>query len=126
TTLSKIGDSVTYTYTVQNAGSKDSPALVNVLLTDDNGTPNDTSDDFTPTFTGGDTNGNGKLDVDETWTYSATRQIPIGASDPFVNTAVVHANPDGFKNDITATAYFSINLFQPAIKLTKSGPPLSK
>ena len=38
----------------------------------DAGTPGDTSDDFVPTYVGGDTNGNSQLDTTETWTYSAS------------------------------------------------------
>jgi hypothetical protein len=31
-----------------------------------------------PTFTGGDTNGNGRLDLGETWTYTASRIVTVG------------------------------------------------
>jgi hypothetical protein len=48
-----------YTYEAENTGSAGSPALENVVVTDDN----DTGDDFNPTFTGGDLNSDGKLDV---------------------------------------------------------------
>ena len=37
------GDTVTYTYTVQNTGSQ---TVTGITITDDNGTPADTSDDF--------------------------------------------------------------------------------
>jgi len=43
------------------------------MVVDDAGTPGNPADDFVPTFTGGDTNGNGLLDVGETWTYTATQ-----------------------------------------------------
>ena len=33
-------------------------AIGGIVLTDDNGTPGNTSDDFSPTFVGGDTDGN--------------------------------------------------------------------
>jgi hypothetical protein len=36
------------------------------------------ADDFIPTFTGGDTNSNSLLDVGETWTYSAMREVAVG------------------------------------------------
>jgi len=34
--------------------------------------------DFNPTFTGGDVNNNGLLDLGETWTYSANRIVTAG------------------------------------------------
>ena len=37
--------------------------------------PPDPADDFSPTFTGGDTNGNGLLDPGETWTYTASGTV---------------------------------------------------
>ena len=43
-------------------------------VVDNNGTA-DTADDFSPTFTGGDTNGDGLLDPGETWTYSASGTV---------------------------------------------------
>ena len=48
------GAAVTWTYVVTNPGTV---PLSNVSVTDDNGTPGNTADDFLPTFTGGDTNG---------------------------------------------------------------------
>src|SRR5262245_37990570 len=100
-----------------NAGSADSPALADVVVRDDNGTPADPADDFSPTFVGGDTNGNGLLDLGETWTYTATRTIPAGATDPFVNVATVTASPQGFPNVLTASDDHSINLSSPQADL---------
>ena len=47
-------------------------------ITDDNGTAGNTMDDFTPSFSGGDTNGDTILDMSETWTYTATRTATAG------------------------------------------------
>ena len=66
------GAPVTFTYVVTNPGTV---PLSNVTVTDDNGTPGNTADDFLPTFTGGDTNNNGLLDPGETWTYTATGTV---------------------------------------------------
>jgi hypothetical protein len=129
-----VGDQIVYSYTVTSDGSSDSPGLSIVSLIDDNGTPGDTGDDFTPdtvdldtdTFNDGDANTNGLIDVGETWLFTATRTVLDTDPDPLVNTAVVHANPDGFPNDITDTDTAGVDLFQPAIKVVKDGNATSK
>jgi hypothetical protein len=68
--LVAVGSTVTWTYEVTNPGNV---PLSNVVLRDDNGTPGDPSDDFTPTFLDGDTNNNGCLDPGETWRYTGDR-----------------------------------------------------
>jgi hypothetical protein len=70
-----VGDSATFTYEVTNTG--DVP-LSTVVVTDNNGTPGNAADDFNPTFTGGDTNGNSLLDLGEIWHYSAMRNVVAG------------------------------------------------
>lgn len=76
------GETITYFYEVTNAG----PASVKPVV----------SDDIcgTPTFTGGDTDGDGLIDPDETWTYEC--QYTVGtAGTTIVNVATVDdaANP---------------------------------
>ena len=66
---------VTFHYAVTNPGNV---PLASVVVTDDNGTPSDPTDDFHPTFTGGDTNGNNQLDPGETWTYTASQPARMG------------------------------------------------
>jgi hypothetical protein len=80
-----VGSTVTFTYLVTDTGNS---ALSNVAVRDDNGTPGTSADDFTPTLVGGDTNGNGLLDVGETWTYTATRTATPG---PYENFGTVTA-----------------------------------
>ena len=71
-TANSTSDTITYTYTVTNQGNA---AIAGVVVTDDNLTPGNTSDDFNPSFTGGDTDGDSLLDVSETWTYTATHTV---------------------------------------------------
>ncbi len=108
--LSKIGDSTTYTLTLDNTSSNDSPDL-QCRITD------------------------ALLGLDQSvrlaWNaapYVLTRAytVPAGAPDPLVNTANVACSPIGFPNIITATATHSVNLFQPSITFAKTGEPLSK
>ena len=71
-TANSTADVITYSYTLTNTGNT---AISGIVLTDDNGTPGDTSDDFSPSFVGGDTDGDSALDVGETWTYSRTKNV---------------------------------------------------
>jgi len=108
--LSKVGDSTTYTLTLDNTSSNDTPDL-RCRLTD------------------------ALLGLDQVVTlawnavpYVLTRPftVPVGALDPLVNTANVACSPVGFANVITATDSHSVNLFQPSITFAKTGEPLSK
>ncbi|MBN1781402.1 T9SS type A sorting domain-containing protein, partial [bacterium] len=69
------GSEVTWTYTVTNPGNV---PVSDVVVTDDTGTPGDNSDDFNPVYKSGDTNGDGKLDVSESWIYEAKGTAIIG------------------------------------------------
>ena len=70
-----VGQVATFTYVVTNPGTV---PITNVVVFDDNGTPGDGSDDFSPTFLGGDIDNDLALDVGEAWTYSATRRVTTG------------------------------------------------
>ncbi len=73
-----VGGAVTFTYIVTNPGIV---PLTTVSVIDDNGTPGNAADDFNATYSSGDTNSNGQLDVGETWTYTATRTLTaVGVS----------------------------------------------
>ena len=62
-----VGSTVTWTYKVKNTGNV---PLSNVVVTDDQG--------VTPVYVSGDTNNDGILDLDETWTYEATGAAVTG------------------------------------------------
>lgn len=63
------GTEVTWRYLVTNPGEV---PLVNVVVTDDNGTPADDTDDVPALYDSGDTDGDSQLDTDETWVFTAT------------------------------------------------------
>jgi uncharacterized repeat protein (TIGR01451 family) len=82
-----VGSTATFTYVVTNTGTV---SLGTVVLRDDNGTTGTTADDFTPTFSNGDTNSNSRLDVGETWNYTATRTVTAGQ---YTNIVTTTGNP---------------------------------
>jgi len=98
------GEAVTYTYTVTNTTGA---AIASVKLVDDNGTPANTHDDFTPTLVSGDTNGNGLLDASETWIYTATAPITGPAGGGVVTSS---ATVTGQLDNVTLAATASVNV----------------
>ena len=82
-----VGSTVTWTYEVRATGNV---PLRPVVVVDDNGTPNNSSDDFSPRFVGGDTNNNGALDLAEIWRYEATGTAQAGQ---YGNIAVATGTP---------------------------------
>jgi uncharacterized repeat protein (TIGR01451 family) len=71
------GNTITYTYYVGNFGNV---SLSNVTVTDDKIT--------TPiVYQSGDTNQNGRIDVNEIWVFSATYSVTGGEGSPLINSA---------------------------------------
>ncbi len=125
-TMAFVGDTITYSFEVENTGSDDSPALANVVVTDDNGTPGVPGDDFSPTFVDGDTDGDSELDKGEIWTYTAARTVLATDFTPLINTVTVHSNPAGFPNDITDDDSFEVEIIDPGFRVDKTGDAISK
>ena len=115
--VDSTSDIITYTYTVTNTGNA---AIAGVVVTDDNLTPGNPADDFNPTFSGGDTDTDGLLDVGETWTYTAAHtvtQAELDAGADLVNVATATgtgATPD--TDDATVTVVQT-----PALNIVKDG-----
>jgi uncharacterized repeat protein (TIGR01451 family) len=121
-TLSKVGDPVDYTITVTNTSSSDSPNLENGSIVDD--VLGDLLDPANPYVTSSTCAA--VLPTGGSCVIHATRIVQAGDPDPLVNTVTVHYNPVGFPNDIHASDSHSVNLFQPSVKIDKSGDTLSK
>jgi len=114
----QVGDTVTYTYNVTNPG--DTP-LGSVSVSDDKCAP------VNGPAAGGDANGNGLLDPDETWVYSCDYVVQASDSDPLVNTATASGQPTDDQGNplpgvdpVEDTDTASVDIVHPAIHLEKS------
>jgi len=119
---SKVGDDVTYTFTINNRSSADSPNLLIDSIDDD--VIGDLAADATTAgcdeLTADDgTDGSG---TDEC-TFQVTRTVVDTDPDPLVNTVTVHYHPDGFTNDITAFDSHSVDLVHPDYTIDKACGP---
>jgi uncharacterized repeat protein (TIGR01451 family) len=92
------GDTITYTYTVYNAGPDEA---CNVVVGDDVA--------GTPTYVNGDTDSDGCIDPGETWTFTAMYTVQAGDPDPLVNTATVTSDADD-PNTSNNVATWSVDL----------------
>ena len=81
-----VGGNVTWTYVVTNTGDAD---LDPVVVIDDNGTPGNLGDDFSPTYTGGD-DGDGILNPSEVWYYAHNGTAQAGQ---YANNATATGTP---------------------------------
>jgi uncharacterized repeat protein (TIGR01451 family) len=111
---SKVGDDATYTIKVTNTGAV---TLYKQSIVDD---------------VIGDLTANAGCDEDldpgESCTITVDHTVQAGDPDPLVNTVeVIYNRMDTLTGDeVTDSASHSVNLFQPAVKVTKGGDTLSK
>src|SRR5262245_11545046 len=125
TSVDAAGDTITYTYTVTNTGNA---AIADVVVTDDNLTPGNTADDFNPAFISGDSDGDGLLDVGETWTYTASHQgtqAELDSGADIVNTAMATgtgATPDSDDATVTVTQAPALNITKVANDVDRGAP----
>jgi len=123
---SKVGDDVTYTFTITNLtdGDTSTPAK-------DGTAPDLKIDNIQDTLIGdlatnATSAGCDTLPLGGSCTFTVTRTILPTDSDPLNNTVTVHYHPDGFPNDLVASDTHSIDLFAPAVEIVKSGETISK
>jgi LPXTG-motif cell wall-anchored protein/uncharacterized repeat protein (TIGR01451 family) len=111
--LAPPANTVTSTFTVTNPGNT---PLDSVTVTDTR---------CTPLYQSGDTNGDGRLDTDETWIYTCTRNLTTTpGDDPVVipNTVVATGTaPDN--QTVIATDEAEVTVYAPDISITKSADP---
>src|SRR5512134_1853416 len=110
-TLSKVGDSVNYTITLNNTSSATTPDLTC-----------DFSDSLLGALDQDVVIGSG----DPAYVINTSRTVVAGDPDPLLNTASVTCTVNGFGNTLTASNGHSVDLFQPSITLDKTGDTLSK
>ena len=96
---------MTCTIVVTNTSSADSPGLVNGTIVDT--LTGDLLDAANPAVASSDCTA--ALPTGGTCTIVTTRTVLATDPNPLVNTVTVHYNPDGFPNDITATATDSVD-----------------
>ena len=93
------GETVTYTYTVTNTGDT---TLNDVTVTDDKCAP--------VTYQSGDTNGDGKLQTSETWTYTCSQPISVATTNVATSTGT---DKNGLK--VTAQDTFTVAVVSPVV-----------
>ena len=95
-----LDNPVKWTYEVT---TNDTCAIANIIVTDDNGTADKTSDDFHPRYVGGD-DGDNLLERGEVWRYEAEGKAILG---PYVNIAWVTGSGCGQPcRDADPTQYY--------------------
>src|SRR3972149_194841 len=112
--LSKVGDSVKYNYSITNTGGVNLN-LVRVV--------DDKAGNLTVTANAAGCN---VLSVGETCNFTKKYVVKSGDTDPLVNTVTVIYNVPQTSINKTHTDTHSINLFQPAIDVTKTCNAVSK
>jgi len=96
------GDTITYTYTITNAGD----TLLSDISVIDDKLGGITYEDG---YQSGDTNGDGILDLDETWVFAASYTITAEDTSPLVNTATTYGT-DALGRQVNAQASASVTI----------------
>jgi hypothetical protein len=109
--LSKIGDDTDYKITLTNTSTSDTPPMTCLINDAKLGIVDDT---VTLAWD------------DDPYVIDKTVAMPDTEADPYINTASVECTFVDFPNVLNDSDSHSVNLFQPAINLVKTGDTLSK
>jgi len=101
------GDAINYTYIVANPGNV---PLSSVSVTDDRINA--------VIYQGGDTDGDGLLDTNESWVFTATYNVTAQDPSPLTNTA--SASGTYGSRTVISWAVASVDILQPAIAITNT------
>jgi uncharacterized repeat protein (TIGR01451 family) len=112
----EVGEEITYTVTITNTSSSDSPNLVFELV----------SDTLAGDLTAAVVAQCDELEPAEVCAFDYTYTVSDTDADPLDNTVTVQTHPDGFPNDIDGSDSHQVDLLMPSIEVVKSGPPQSK
>lgn len=120
--LSKIGDPVTFTVSVENTGH--ATLFLQDVVDDKVGA---IFDEGVKVYAPASTTCGASLAPGATCTITIPFTIPAGAADPFVNTVTVtyreHLSNTTFSGlELSAVSSHTTNLFQPSVTIDKSGP----
>ena len=86
------GQPMTWTYIVRNTGTVAVSLDKETGVVDDAGTPLDVTDDFSPIYVSGDTDGDGMVDLGEVWLFTSSGVVSATAgTESYVNVATVTA-----------------------------------
>ena len=102
----KVGETITFTCTITNTSTTDSPDLILVSVTDVRD-PGGVSTDLTATAAAA---GCDVLTSSPSETCSFSYTFTPSATGTVTNTVTAHYNPDGFTNDITDTGSCSVDV----------------
>jgi uncharacterized repeat protein (TIGR01451 family) len=113
-TQAHVGDNITYTYTITNAGNT---PLYDILVTDDMvGTIT-----YEDSYQSGDTDEDEVLDVDETWIFTAIYTITEEEGDLLVNIASV-SGTDALSLSVWSESSATVDIL-PTIAISKRADP---
>jgi uncharacterized repeat protein (TIGR01451 family) len=114
-----VGSPVVFTFRVRHAPGSDNTPVREVKVNDNVAGP--------ATFTGGDTNNNSQLDLNEIWSYTVNYTVKPSNPNPLINTGTVTARDIG-NETVTAVATHSTSLsgFDPRLFVDKDGPPMAE